>query len=174
MKKIVCLILVFLLAFGVVATAESVVNIDLSAMSEDALRELIDAARLELTKYNPIVADGTVLYEDEGITITYTGEMYTEYGSLYVKVILENRTDSNIIIGFDNASCNGWGIMGGTLSAPAHKKVKDEIDFTGAVEDAELSGAEDVEDIECTIHYFDEDTFDTLAETDGTIVWNFN
>lgn len=174
MKKIACLVLTLLLAFGVVAAAESTLNIDLSAMTEEALRELIDAARLELTKYNPIVADGTVLYEDEGITITYTGEMYIEYGSLYVKVILENRTDSNIIVGFDDASCNGWGIMGGTLSAPAHKKVKDEIDFTSAAEDAELSGVEDVKDIECSIHYFDDDTFDRLAETDGTIVWNFN
>ena len=95
------------------------------------------------------------------------------FDSLNVNVIIENITDSNIIIGFNEASCNGWAIWEATASVPAGKKAKVDLSFMDAVNDAELNDVSDVKDISCTIRYFDEDTFETLCETEPQ-TWLFN
>jgi hypothetical protein len=171
MRKLFAAFLVFLMVFS--SSAVMAESVDLSAMTADELVSLIDDARLELSKYLPVVADGVVLYEDENIKITLNGEISIEYGDLVVPVIIQNYTDRNLLIGLNNASCNGWDIMEGSLSVNASKKAKDEITFYSAEEDADLTSVDDVEDITCTIRYFDDDDWDYSVESDEPVIWLF-
>ena len=171
MRKLFAAFLVFLMVFS--SSAVMAEGVDLSAMSADELVALINDARLELTKYLPAVADGTVLYEDENVKITLNGELSIEYGSLVVPVIIENYTDRNLIIAMNNSSCNGWDIMEGSISVNASKKAKDEITFYGAEEDADLTSVDEVEDITCIIRYFDEDDWNYSVEIDEPVIWLF-
>lgn len=171
MRRLFAAFLVFLMVFS--GSAVMAEGVDLSAMSADELVALIDDARLELTKYLPAVADGTVLYEDENIKITLNGELEIEYGDLIVPVIIQNYTDRNLIVSFQNASCNGWGVNEGTVSVNANKKAKDKIDFWNAEEDADLTSIDDVEDITCTIRYFDEDDWKYSVDIEEPVIWLF-
>lgn len=170
MRRLFALILVALLAFCSTASAESV---DLTAMSQEELIALIDNARLELTKYLPEATDGTILYEDENVRLTFTGNIeIDEYSSLRLDVIVENFSDHNLAVILQNVSCNGWAIFDATVSVPANKKAKGTFDFMDAASEAELEAPEDVQDIEADLSYSDSDTWDTVA--DGMHVnWNF-
>lgn len=169
MKKLLALMLALVVMMNAGAMAAEV---DLSAMSEEELLSLIDAARLELTKYLPCVTDGTLLYEDENVRITLDGELYMEYGSLVIPVVLENMSGMNLILSLDYPSCNGWDLMDATASVSANKKAKATFEFYSADEMAELASAADVQDITCSVRYFDEDTFETICESES-ITWVF-
>lgn len=171
MRKLFAAFLVFLMVFS--SSAVMAENVDLSAMTADELISLIDDARLELSKYIPAVADGMVLYEDENTKITLNGELLIEYGNLVVPVIIQNYTDRNLIVSFNNSSCNGWDIREATLSVNANKKAKEEATFYSAEEDADLTSVDDVEDITCTIHYFDEDDWNYSVEIEEPVIWLF-
>lgn len=170
MRRFITLLLVLLLAIPTFAAAEVP---DLSVMTEAELYQLIDAARLELTKFNPIAAKGTVLYEDECVRITYTGGMsLSNSGTLDIPVIVENMTDKKLLISLRNASCNGWAVDTIGIDVPAGKKAKDTFSIRDADEDAGLTSAVDVQEIECMISYTDMDTHRTVAEV-GSVVWLF-
>ena len=170
MKKVFSIVLAVLMLFGMMAVAEGV---DFSTLSEEELKELIDEARLEMTKYHPLVTEGTLLYEDENITITCTGPLeLDEYGYLYVPVIVENHSDKNLSIILQNVSCNGWAIYDGFLDVPANKKAKEQAYFMDAATDAELESAEDVQDIEADLHYYDDETYENVIEP-VHVAWSF-
>lgn len=171
MKRFLAVVLMVFLMVGCFPAYAD--NIDLSAMSEDELKALIDDARLELVKYHPAAVDGTVLYEDENVKITFTGNVeLNEYDSLRIDVIVENYSDHNLSVILQNVSCNGWAIWDGSVRVPANKKAKDTFDFMDAVTEAELGKAEDVQDIEADLSYIDTDTWDTVGDGDH-VVWNF-
>ncbi len=163
MKKLVSLVLVaVMLVCGAVVYAE---GIDLSAMTEEQLVALIDDARLALVKFHPSAVDGTVLYEDESVRLILVGAPeINEYDNLTLRVIVENMTDHNLMVSLENLSCNGWSISDDSISVPAKKKAKEIFEFYDAVTDAEIEKAEDVQDIEGSLYYFDTDTYDTLLE----------
>lgn len=145
---------------------------DLSAMTEEELWELIANARMELGKYNPAIAEGDVFYEDENIRITVNGAPYIEYESLTFDIIIENFTDMNIIASIDNCKINGWDSYGATVSVSANGKSKTTMDFYNVVESAELSDVSELQDISGIVSYFDEDTYETIYESE-TQNWMF-
>lgn len=171
MKRILSALMVCVLLFCCgFASAE----VDLSKLSETELRALIDAAYLEMVKYHPAASDGSILDEDEYIRVIFTGKMELDmFDSLNISVIVENLTDKNIIIGFNDAACNGWAIWEATASVPANKKAKADLSFMNAVVDAELSDVSEVKEISCTLHCFDSDTIDTLFDS-APQIWYFN
>mgnify|MGYP000871880401 CR=1 FL=1 len=112
-----------------------------------------------------IAPDGTVLYEDESVRLILVGAPeINEYDNLTLRVIVENMTDHNLMVSLENLSCNGWSISDDSISVPAKKKAKEIFEFYDAVTDAEIEKAEDVQDIEGSLYYFDTDTYDTLLE----------
>lgn len=170
MKRfIVWLLVCLMLCCGMNAFAD----VDLDSMSADELMALIDAAEAKLAEFQPENADNGVLFADDNIKITLNGDLYIEYGILTIPVIVENYIDRNLIIGINDTSCNGWDILEGAISVNALKKAKTEIYFFDAVEAADLESADDVQEISCTIRYFDEDTWDYTVESDGLLTWNF-
>lgn len=170
MKKIFALLLVVCTMFmSGIAFAE---EIDLSAMTEEELWTLIANARMELGKYNPAIAEGEVFFEDENIRITINSEPYIEHENLRIDVIIENFSDKNINISFDNCKINGWDVSGSSLSVTADGKAKDSLNFYDVVELAELSDAAELQDINGVIEYYDSDTYDTIYESE-TLNWMF-
>ncbi len=163
------------------APAEASTSIDLSALSNDELQALIDAAQAELAgrvgtgpAASDVVGDGSILYEDENLRITMTGSLeLDEYGALILNVVLENLTNRNLIMSLENASCNGWDVDSPVASVSANKKAKETLEFYDAAEDAELTAATDVRSIEGQIRYFDEDDYDFTVENESTVIWNF-
>ena len=115
------LAIVFILMFSVVSCAYA--EIDLSEYSEAELRNLIQQARSELTKFNSPAEKGTVIYENEYVKITYS-EMRIEKESLKIYCILENKSSHNIIVRMDRTTCNGWDILDGTLLVSDSSKIR--------------------------------------------------
>ncbi len=170
MKKIFALLLVVctMLMSGMAFAEE----IDLSAMTEEELWTLIANARMELGKYNPAIAEGDVFYEDENIKITLNSEPYIEYETLTFDVIVENFTDMNIIASIDYCKINGWDNYGSTFSVSANGKAKTAMSFYDVVESCELGDVSELQDISGVISYFDEDTYETIYESE-TLNWMF-
>ncbi len=56
---------------------------------------------------------------------------------------------------------------------PANKKAKEVFIFMDAQEAAEINSAEDVQDIECDLYYFDTDTWEDLLDK-VHLIWLFN
>ncbi len=171
MKKIVALLLAVMLLMGTsVVCAE---GIDLSGKTAQELLDLIDAARIELALQMPPVSDGVTLYEDDNLVITLNGDPFIEYGSLVLPTVVVNKTERNLIISFDNASCNGWDVLVSTASVSASKKAKEQIEIYSVEEDADLTDVADLQDVSCRISYFDDDDWDWYYEIEETLVWTF-
>lgn len=171
MKKIWAWALMLALLLGTgTALAE---EIDFSGRTAQELLAIIDAARNELALQLPPVSEGETLYEDENLTITLTGAPAIEYGNLVLPVVIVNKTDRNLLISFDNSSCNGWDVLAGTASVSASKKAKEEIELYSVEEDADLTDAADLTDVTCRISYFDADDWEWSYECEDSVVWTF-
>ncbi len=159
MRRVIAMMMAaFMLLSGACAAAQ---GIDLSGMTEAELIALIDAARLELTKYIPDVAEGDVLYEDEYLRVTFTGEIEVDmYGSLLVHIVAENRTEMDLMLTTSSASVNGWAVMDAAAEVPAMKKARIGFDFMDAVRAASIETPDEVKDITGELHYFDTDTWE--------------
>lgn len=165
MKKFVSVLMVIVSLFSITTAFAS---------TPEELIEIINQARLELTQYYEPVAKGTVLYEDENIKVTATGSPH--FGDfissfLYIDVIVENHSNKNLSIGFENASINGWAIDGTGEAIPAGKKAKGSLEFF-SMENTDITEASEVQEIEGTLYYFDSDSWNRIEEK--PFYWLFN
>ena len=138
MKKFVSIIMVIVSLLSITSAF---------AATKEELSATINQARLELTQYCEPVVKGTVLYEDENVKVTATGS--PRFGDffdsfLYLDVIVENYSNKNIMVGFDNTSINGWAISGTGESVPAGKKAKGSFEFF-SMEDTDITEASEVQ-----------------------------
>lgn len=165
MKKFVSVLMVIISLFYITTAFAS---------APEELIEIINQARLELTQFYEPVTKGTVLYEDENVKVIATGFPY--FGDfisdfLYIDVIVENHSDKNLTIGFENTSINGWAIDGTGESIPARKKAKCNFNFF-SMENTDITEANEVQEIEGTFYYFDSDSWARLKEE--SFYWLFN
>lgn len=173
MKKFAALVLALFMALGMTAAvAEESDALDLSGKTIDELIWIINQARAELAMRLPPVVDGTVLYQDDNVSITLNGEAYLEDGALFLPIVLVNHTNRNLLISFDDMSVNGWEVAGSTASVNGGKKAKDEIYIFDAEESADLTDLDTLTDIDCTVSYFDEDDYDWEFEG-ASVTWTF-
>ena len=157
--------------FGEVAAAADS-GADLSNMTEEELWNIITSARMELGKYDPIIAEGEVFYEDENIRITLINAPYIEYESLTLDVIIENFSSHNLIVSIEDCKINGWDHYGASVSLVAGSKIRTTLGFYDVVESCELSDVSELQDIVGVISYFDSDTYDDIFTSD-TYTWTF-
>lgn len=168
MKKfIVCIVLVLCFSNYAFAT------------TQEELIDIIDQARLELTQFYPLVVDGSVLYEDENIKMTAIGAPYfdeywnqdSDYGTIYIDVIIENYTNSNIQCIFPEIAVNGWTLEGYADEVMVNKKIKSSI-MIDYIANTDLTAAEEIETIEGIFSYVDPDSWETIGE--GEFYWIFD
>lgn len=171
MKRIAAWVLALVMMLGgSVALAE---DIDFSGKTVQELLNIIDAARTELALQLPPVSDGETLYEDDNLVMTLNGEPAIEYGNLVLPVIIVNKTDRNLLISFENSSCNGWDVLAGSVSVSASKKARADIELYCVDEDADLADVSELEDVTCFIRYFDDDDWEWYYECEDSLVWTF-
>ena len=173
MKKFAALFLALFMALSLtVALAEESDALDLSGKTIDELIWIINQARAELAMRLPPVVDGTVLYQDDNVSITMNGEVSLEDGELIIPIVIVNHTNRNLLISFDDMSVNGWAVAGSSASVMGGKKAKDEICIFDAEESADLTDLDTLTDIDCTVSYFDEDDYDWEFEGES-VTWTF-
>lgn len=164
MKKFVVIILVVIMALAsTVAFADTQ---DYASMDDAALHEMINGARNELAKREMKVAEKSVLFEEEGITLYLTGN-YDVWGSdnwyLDLEAVVINDSDATVFVSVDSAYVNGWEVYGsGITDTEGGKKQKGMLEF--CISEADISTYEEVEDIEIVFSLFDSDTYETIAE----------
>ena len=142
MKKLLTIILALSLLLPTIAMADLP---DVTAFTDQELRELIDACSAELTKRST-KEDGKVLLLDQaGVTVYQNGEaeISSFTGAIVVPVIIENTLEKRVMVNIEDVMCNGWncsGICGGALQPKS--KMKDNLYLS--VADAEIKKLDDV------------------------------
>ena len=105
--------------------------------------------------------NNSIIYEDEIVKITYTG--IEESYSTDVKLTIENLSDQGITVQARDVSING--IMVNPIfscDVVAGKKANDSMSFYSLEDD----GIDKIETMELSFHIFDEDSWDTIVDTE--------
>lgn len=111
------------------------------------------------------VAVNQVLVDESGIKITYTGMEMTEEGNAELRMTVENNSEQPILVNVQDFSANGMmmNAMFATQVTPG-KKSNDELTIYAST--LEENGVTAVESVEFSLVVFNDDTLDTIVETD--------
>lgn len=112
-----------------------------------------------------------VLVDNEYITITLTNFDFDGFYGPEMKVLVENKSDRDIMVSIDDVSVNGFMLdpfWATTISAG--KSANESIEWFDS--DVEENGITSFETVECTFTGYDDDNYDDLFDTD-TITINF-
>lgn len=106
-----------------------------------------------------------VLLDESGIKITYTGMEMTEEGNAELRMTVENNSEQPILVNVQDFSANGMmmNAMFATQVTPG-KKSNDELTIYAST--LEENGVTAVESVEFSLVVFNDDTLDTIVETD--------
>ena len=172
MKKILALVMVLVcVSCWGFASAE---GLDYAAMSDEQLQAIIDAARNELSKRKLVLAEKTILFNQDGVSAYLTGEYEIEdYDDVYLslELVVINDSDKTVWISTDSVSVNGWNVFSyGIPETTAGKKQKTDLEF--CISDAEITSFEEVEEVEFVFNLVDENT-STVFSTTETITLTF-
>ena len=170
MKRIFGIILTLALIFTCTASAETA--LDYAVLSDEQLHEIIDAARNELAKRELTMAEDTVLFEQDGVTVYLTGN-YEVWGYdnsyLDIEAVVVNDSDKLVSILIDIASINGWDVYSsGIPETSAGKKQKGILEFL--LTDAEISTYEEVEEIEVNFTLYDSENWEIISTIEGIVI----
>lgn len=166
MKKIttlfLCIVLLFCCAFAYAN--------DYSAYSDSDLYKIIDSARAELVNRKNTSENKPVILDADGLTVTLSGdpvvkESYDGTYKMIINITAVNSSDKDISFTDDDVYLNGWeisGILGGSLSAG--KKARMEVTFYEVNLKADVTAADQIEDIEFHLRTYDSETYHDLTE----------
>jgi hypothetical protein len=134
----------------VLTTAEKKVSIQAGTTEADATTvietESATATEAETTTEPPKV-ENVVVYEQNGIKITYTGVEERSLGYLF-KFLIENDSDIDINVMDEDLSVNSFMMSSGGMytSVASHKKANDAIYvYKSSLEENSISNIEDIE-----------------------------
>lgn len=172
MKKIFALMLALLLLVAIPCEAFAEMP-DFSAMSDEELHALIDAARNEMAARELKAGENVLLFEEDGVQVYMTGnnraEDYGESAYLYIEVVVINDSGRQIAIVDDGASVNGWNVtFFGFGGVSAGKKKKGDLELV--ISDASITTLDEVEDVEIVLQLLDEDSWNVLCTLDPITV----
>ena len=117
----------------------------------------------------PASPTGLVLYDANGVKITYKGIETDMYGDINIKLLIENNTAKTIIVYNRDTSVNGF-MIDGFLSSEitAGKKANASLSLWKSYLDE--NEIESVEILETAFVVEDNDTWDTLFSTDTVVI----
>lgn len=106
-----------------------------------------------------------VLIDQDGIRVTATGIEHDTFMGTGVKLLLENDTDRNVMIGCTALIVNNYMISDLFASeVAAGKKANDTMYMMSS--DLKAAGISNIGQIEIYFHVYDSDTYDTLFDPD--------
>lgn len=164
-KKLIGLLVVLM----VLCSTCSAEGLDYAAMSSEQLHVVIDAARNELAKRELTLAENTVLFEQDGVTVYLTSGFKADAIAtdtmhfMRAGVVVVNDSERNINVAIDSMAVNGWDVNSvGFSKIAAGKKQKDELTFNAA--DTDITTVEEIETVEITFRLSDADTYMFFAD----------
>ncbi len=171
MRKTILVIILLVLFLPINSYADS--NIDLKALTDDELIDLIADTRLEYFTRRINSDNRQIIYDTEKLKITLTGQYEERFSSLVaLDCIVENHTDNVISIFIDSIDVNGFQINDTErfvcLDFKPNKKIKGSIvfDFTRA----DINGYKGLKDIILTLKVCDSNSNDILFTTDEILI----
>ncbi len=109
---------------------------------------------------------GTELYNEGGIRIVGKTVDEDSFWGTAILLYIENNSGKNVGISVDNMSINGF-MMNPLFTSTVYNGKKAIDDITILSTDLEENGIETVEDVELKFHIYDEDSYNTIADTDA-------
>ena len=169
MKKLIILILALSLLLPVVALADLP---DVTAMSDQELKDMITACSAELRNRATEDPDGILIFECDGLKIYQIEDAsITSSGSLYVKIAIYNELDHDLHIRPDKVMCNDWEIYSGLCTVSANAKTKSIMSFS--LDDANVSSLDQIESFRFIWDIKTKDTYETVFKDDDRIEHRF-
>lgn len=170
MKKLIAVILVALLAFCGVATAE----MDYSSMTDDELHAILDGVRAELARRETVSGDTSSVFEEEGVTLYYTGDLELTGSTglmLSVQTKVVNNSQRNIKIFVTGLTVNGLVFNDSWINTvPAGQTGNMALFFPT---NGEFESVDIINDLMATYKIYDADTNEKITEI-GPITVHFN
>ena len=169
MKKLITLLLVLLLA-ATGATADVLCDGWKDADNAE-IQAAIEELKAELEGRMATQGDGDsmVLFQQDGITVTLSGENHAFANLFNIGVIIENNSDKEIRVTLQEASINGWEvstIAPGKVQAGNKKKAELTFNF----EKAGLASETEIQEIKFILAVIDTGSFSKIGATQE-ITW---
>lgn len=166
MKKLFALLLALLLP--VTGALADVLTDDWRGADDAEIQAAIDELNAELQSRTATRGsdDGNmILYEQDGITVTMTGENYAFTDLFYIGVIVENNSNRDIMVTLRDASVNGWEtstLAPGKVQAGNKKKA----DMTFNFGKAGITSETEIQNIKYVLTVIDADSFELIGATE--------
>ena len=103
--------------------------------------------------------------EERGVTVTYAGMEMTEEGNAELKMTVENNSEQPILVNVYDFSANGI-MMSPFFATQVTPGKKSNGELTIYANTLEENGVTAVESVEFSLVVFNDDTLDTIVETD--------
>lgn len=110
--------------------------------------------------------EGTELYNENGIRIVGKTVDENSFWGTAILLYIENTSGKNVGISVDDMSINGF-MMTPYFSTTVYDGKKAIDDITIMSSDLEENGIESIDEVELKFHIYDEDTYDTIADSDA-------
>ena len=110
--------------------------------------------------------EGTELYNENGIRIVGKTVDENSFWGTAILLYIENTSGKNVGISVDNMSINGF-MMTPYFSTTVYNGKKAIDDITIMSSDLEENGIESIDEVELKFHIYDEDSYDTIADSDA-------
>lgn len=181
MKKLLCIVLITLLALSMTACGSGKNEIEKEATSvtsdssrKETVRTPVESEpspepesepEEENTYSDAVTIDETVLFDELGIKIT---AKKVELGGLFgteLKLLIENNYGEAITVQAEDVSVNGY-MVGALLSSDVADGKKSNDELTILSSDLELCGIETIADLEFSFHIITSDGWETIIDTD--------
>ncbi len=119
----------------------------------------------DATEKTEVTIEETVLYSENGVTVTATALENSLFGPT-IRITATNESDKNLVITTQRLSVNGYMMTTSSLycDVAAGKKANDELMLMSA--ELEQTGIETVGEVAFTLHISDSDTYETVADSD--------
>ena len=156
MKKIICIILIIVIACGLIGCGSGNDKIASAPNATNAPTPLTTETSIQET----VIVDNNIL--------TITAKSFSADASIFgpsIKLLIENHSDKTIVVQALNASVNGF-MIDTTFSSTIDpgKKSYDNLTFNSTdLKDANITT---LNDIEFVIYAFDNDTWDSVFTSD--------
>lgn len=110
--------------------------------------------------------EGTELYNENGVRIVGKTVDENSFWGTAILLYIENTSGKNVGISVDDMSINGF-MMTPYFSTTVYNGKKAIDDITIMSSDLEENGIESIDEVELKFHIYDEDTYDTIADSDA-------
>jgi len=157
MKRLAALVIILMMISGSIAVAENY-----QAMSDEELLAILHAVRAELLVRNLSLSADEVLMENEVVKVYIDKSKNVEFsGNDYLRVkiplVLVSNSENEISFQVESVMVNGWECGGsiGNVSTAGKKREILNINCKGA----EITSAEEIEDIQLVLLAFNMNTY---------------